>query len=222
MSGALAAGAGLQAIGSTVGGILGAINSGRAASEEKNALNQYLNLAQTQGATNTANFAPYLATGTAGAQAFQNDLGSLTQGFNPTLAQLQATPGYQFQQQQGDLGVTNSMAAQGLSGSGAELAGLSQYNTGLANQTYTNLANIYNQNRQTTLGVLQGATGLGEGAASNLGQLNSNILGQEGTALTGIGQAGAGGIMGMSNSISSIGQGIGQAAGGYAGLGGMF
>ena len=54
------------------------------------------------------------------------------------------------------------MAAQGLSGSGAELGALNQYNTGLANNTYSSLANIYNQNRATTLDVLQGATGLGE------------------------------------------------------------
>ena len=57
-------------------------------------------------------------------------------------------------------------------------------------------------------------------AAQGLGGVNANVLRQQGTALTGIGQAGAGGIMGMSNAISGIGSGIGNAAGGYAGLNG--
>ncbi len=220
MSAALGVGAGLSAVGSTVGGIVGALGAGSAAKEEENALQNYFNLAQGQSQTNTQNFAPYLATGAQGAQEFNQLMPSLTQGFNPTVAQLQATPGYQFEQQQGQMGTNNAMAAQGLSGSGAELGALNQYNTGLANNTYSSLANIYNQNRTTTLGVLQGATGLGEQAAQGLGGVNANVLGQQGTALTGIGQAGAGGIMGMSNAISGIGSGIGNAAGGYAALGG--
>ncbi len=222
MSAALGVGAGLSAVGSTVGGIMGALNSGRAAKEEENALQNYFNLAQGQSQTNTQNFAPYLATGAQGAQEFNQLMPSLTQGFNPTVAQLQATPGYQFEQQQGQMGTNNAMAAQGLSGSGAELGALNQFNTGLANNTYSSLANIYNQNRATTLGVLQGATGLGEQAAGDLGGINANVLGQQGTALTGIGQAGAGGIMGMSAAISGIGSGIGSTAADYAALGGKY
>jgi hypothetical protein len=84
-----------------------------------------------------------------------------------TLAALQATPGYQFTQQQGETGILNAASAGG-GVSGNTLAALDQYNTGLASGTY-----------QQAIGNIQGAVGLGQaaaaGQASNIGTAAGNI-----------------------------------------------
>ncbi len=56
----------------------------------------------------------------------------------PTQAQIEATPGYAFNLQQGQEGVQNSAAARGLSSSGAALKGAATYASGLADSTYQN------------------------------------------------------------------------------------
>ncbi len=56
----------------------------------------------------------------------------------PTEAQIEATPGYQFNQTQGQEGVQNSAAARGLSSSGAALKGAATFASGLADSTYQN------------------------------------------------------------------------------------
>jgi len=54
----------------------------------------------------------------------------------PSHDQGQATPGYQFAQQQGDLGIQRAAVAKGLSG--GTLQDLSTYNQNLADTTYQN------------------------------------------------------------------------------------
>lgn len=189
-------------------GIYGAVSSSAASSAEQKQEENYLNQVEGQMGVNQANLQPYMNLGSAASSAYQAALPSLTQGFDPTVAQLQATPGYQFEQTQGTNNVDNQMAAQGLSGSGAEMSGLDQYTTGLANQTYSSLADIYNQNRQTTEGVLSNATGIGNSAADEYGQISSGLTGQEGSAYGAIGQAQAGGIMGTANSLTGMMSGL--------------
>jgi len=45
--------------------------------------------------------APYFSTGQGYNVELQQDMGNLIAPFNPTMAQLQSTPGYQFSLQQG-------------------------------------------------------------------------------------------------------------------------
>lgn len=54
----------------------------------------------------------------------------------PSLADLQATPGYQFSQQQGEEGINRNAVAKGFSG--GTLKDLQTFDTGLADQTYQN------------------------------------------------------------------------------------
>lgn len=87
---------------------------------------------------------------------------------DPRLAALQSTPGYQFTQQQGTQAALNAATAQGLGLSGNTLEALSNYNAGLADQTY-----------QQTIGNLQNAVGVGQaaaaGQAANIGNAANNI-----------------------------------------------
>ena len=84
----------------------------------------------------------------------------------------QNNPGYQFQLQQGTQNVDRNQAAAGMLGSGNTDAAVSNYTTGLANQSW----NQYLQNLQPYLGAAQNAaTGAGN-LFAGLGQgINQNV-----------------------------------------------
>jgi hypothetical protein len=184
---------------------------------------------------------PASATGIDPATGFQTGtgggFGSLNQGWNqefqaPTAAQAAATPGYQFQLQQGETALQNSAAAKGglLSGNTAEA--LDQYSQGLAStnyqQTYNNAlgqyqtaynqfqnnqANQYNRlagiagTGQTAAGQLNSA---GQAAAGNVAGISANAGQQIGQSAQNAGAATASGYVGAANAINS---GIGSATG---------
>jgi hypothetical protein len=77
-----------------------------------------------------------------------------TFSFQPTMAQLEATPGYQFAKSQGLESTQNSFAARGLGISGAAMKGAANFATGLADNTYQNqFGNAYNSfNANATTG----------------------------------------------------------------------
>jgi len=103
---------------------------------------------EAQAARAEAQYQPYSQ---AGQQALTNLQG-------PSLEALQADPGYQFRLQQGNQALERSLAAQGLSGSGAALQAAQEYGQGLANQTYNDYFARQNQ-----------IANYGYGAASGLG-----------------------------------------------------
>lgn len=148
------------------------------------------------------------------AQAFadQNAAGgSAYQGF-------QATPGFQFQLQQGNNSINALAGARGGLNSGRTLQDLATFNQGLANQEYGNFLN-----RLT--GMAQGgqaAAGAQANAATNAAAGVSNAYGN-------IGNARAAGAIGVGNAINSgIGNFLsynmyqqGLAGGGQAGTGAL-
>ncbi len=106
-------------------------------------------------------------------------LGLGPQGSQGELTALQNTPGYQFALQQGDKGTINAATATGMNLSGNTLQGLSNYNQGLASQTYQSaLGNIsgYLGNQEN---LASGIVGMGQaaaaGQAANIGQAATNI-----------------------------------------------
>ena len=120
--------------------------------------------------------------------------------FNPS--DLQNTPGYQFTLQQGQKGVNNALSSQGLLGSGAQAKALSDYTTGLAqntyNQQYQNALNSYNSNYASQLGSFNANVNplvqlltLGQNSAANTGQGQYNAAVGAGNALA-AGQVAAG------------------------------
>ena len=134
---------------SGIGSIFGASQSSSAATKaaqiqaqaaEQAAQLQFQMFQQVQG-----NLSPWMYAGTQGLEGLMNLTGAypggnpLTRGtgqitampstwgmydeFNPTMADLAKTPGYQFNLEQGQRAVTNSAAARGLGTSGAALKG---------------------------------------------------------------------------------------------------
>ena len=157
---------------------------------------------QQQGAAAlTAQLAPYNQFGASAMPNLINKLGLGGTGggfqygpfsFNPS--DLQNTPGYQFTLQQGQKGVNNSLSIQGLLGSGAQAKALSDYTTGLANNTYNqqlqNALGMYQTNYGTALGTYNTNAGqlgsllnLGQNAAAGVGQANQNAAVNAGNAI---------------------------------------
>lgn len=139
-----------------------------------------------------------------------NGLSGLT--FQPTQAQLEATPGYQFDLAQGLRGVESSAAAQGRGISGAALKGAANYATGLANNTLTTQQQIFQQNLGNVLNPLMSVAGMGEGAATGLGQIGQNTSQAIGNTLVGGANAQAAGTVGSANAISNSLSGLGNSA----------
>lgn len=124
--------------------------------------------------------APYRAFG----EQSLGQLGDLLglNGKDPTAA-LRATPGYQFQQKEGTMNTVNAASAMGMGLSGNTLAGLSEFNSGLADSTYQQSVN--NAKFGATLGQAAAA-----GQAANIGNTASNIGNQ---------------MIGQGNNIANIG-----------------
>lgn len=155
----------------------------------------------------------------------------LTTPFQPTMAQLEQTPGYQFSLDQGLKATQNSYAAQGLGASGAAMKGAANYAQGLASTTYQQqFQNNLSQNKQIA-DILQNQVNTGANAAAGLSNAGiqstalSNQAAMSGAAAQAAGTVGsanalAGGVTGATNAL-------GGAATSYALLntlknGGMF
>ncbi len=158
-----------------------------AMSEQDKALAQQSQLSQ-----------PYRDLGSSAIPQLQSLLG--LNGQDPT-ATLRNTPGYKFQQQQGQQNTVNAASAQGLSLSGNTLEGLAKFNQGLADTTY-----------QQAVGNAQNAVNTGQSAAAgqsaNVGSAaanKGNILENQGNTLAGI----------YSNEAAGIAKSIGNAGNQY-------
>lgn len=227
------AAAGIGAVGATqaAGAQAGAAKSA-AQLQAQEAANS---LAEQQREFNTtqANIAPWLQAGRQGIGTLAGLLSTPGQGLltpfsqqfqAPTAAQAAATPGYQFTLQQGQNAVQNSAAAQGgLLSTGAQKT-LASYTTGLANQTYNDVYNralaeyqqsynIFQGNQTNTFNRLAALSGIGQTAATTLGQLgqqaagntayiNATAGGQIGNSLLAAGGAQASGYAGLANALS--------------------
>ncbi len=139
--------------------------------------------------------------------------------FNPTIGQLEATPGYQFVLDQGKKAVTSQFASQGLGGSGALGKGLVNYAEGLAGTTLGQNQQIFQQNfanqmaqRLQQYNILAGQGGLGESAAAQTGSLGTQNVTSANQLLTAGAAAQAGGVVGSANALNAGLAGAGSSA----------
>jgi hypothetical protein len=173
-------------------GVIGAVGSSvagsSAASATRDSTNASINAQNSAQAKQQALNAPYAAigtgaTGSGGAiDQYQDLLGLGPKGSAGIEQTLAATPGYQFQQQQGTQNTVNQASAMGLGLSGNTLEGLSKFNSGLADTTY-----------QQAVGNAQNAVTIGQNAAAGTGagvlQTGANVgnaLVNQGNTLAGI------------------------------------
>ena len=208
------AGAGL------VGSVLGSNASKDAANTQANAANHASDLQMQQFQQMQQNLAPYMQLGTSTIPMLQQMLGggrlNTPFSFDPTMQQLEQTPGYQFTQQQGNKALDNAMAAKGLGLSGAQLKGLDQYNTGLASQTfqqqYQNALNNFNTNygqASDQYNRAAGLVGLGQNAAAGVGNAGLQTASNIGNNITSGANALAAGQIGSTNALTGGLSGLG-------------
>lgn len=185
---------GAMALGTVGSALIGSNAASGAAKNEKGALLNASNIEQNQYNQTAANLQPYISGGQNAFSALQNALGIGTGGgagsINP--AAFQASPGYQFQLQQGLNSVQNATANTGGVGGGNALKALQSYGSGLANQGW-----------QSYLGNLGGVASSGQTAATDLGKFGASMADQVGQNTVDSGLAGAGNSMAQGNIWSS-------------------
>lgn len=180
----------------------------QAASMQQQAANYSANLQHQQFLQMQANLEPYMQLGT---QAMPQLMQMINNGgfqFNPTQAQLEQTPGYQFTLQQGLKGVDNSMSAKGLNLSGAQMKGIDQYNTGLASNTYQQQYQNALQQYQTNYGNLANLLSIGQNAAAGVGNAGLQNASNIGNTIMSGANAGAAGQIGAANATTQGSQNL--------------
>lgn len=205
-AGALAAGA------SVYSGMNAADAAKSAAGEQQQAAEQAAQLQASEFGTITNNLQPFVGAGTTSLTQLQNLTGTnpggnpltaqLTKPFQPTMAQLAQTPGYQFTLNQGLESTQNSFAAQGLASSGAALKGASNYAEGLASNTFQQQFQNYLGQNQQIYNMLQGQVSTGENAAAQVGTLGNQSVAAQNALTTGGAAAGAAGTVGAANALT--------------------
>ena len=219
---------GVGAVGSLAAAGIGASATSSAAQEQLQAAQQAQQNTMKMFNTGVTAEQPYLSLGKGAASALATATGSgpggnpanalLTAKFQPTMAQLAQTPGYQFTLQQGLEQAQSGFAAQGLASSGAALKGGSQYASGLAANTYEQQFNNNLQYQNQVYNMLQGETNTGAGAAGSILGGALTAAGQVNNAGIGGAAAGAAGQIGTANALTG---GIGSATSGLTGLAGL-
>ncbi len=182
-------------IAAAIGGaaILGAgasvYGADKAASAQKKASKSAIAEQQRQYDLTRADQAPWLAAG-------KNALAKLSD----PLKNFQASPDYNFVRGEGQRGIGNSFAAEGGAFSGNALRALTQYNQNLAQGQF---GNWWNQQA--------GLAGVGQTAATNLGQFGANAANNTSNALMNAGDARASGIIGSTNALTgALSNGVNQ------------
>jgi hypothetical protein len=216
---------------SIIGNVIGASQASKAAAAQaaaaqqaqgliQNNANQALGTQQKASQQEQGNLQPYV-------QAGQTSLANLgaTQPFKaPTAEQAAATPGYQFQLQQGLKSLQNSAAARGGLLTGGTSKAINDYAQGAAASNYGNTYNQALQSYQTNFGNQMGIAQLGANAGTNLSGLeqgNANASGgilqnsaqEQAQQINNAGAARASGYAARGNMLGNAISGAGNAIG---------
>lgn len=182
-----------------IGGALITSNASQKASQQQ-AQAQQAALAQQQQMFGVAqkNLSPFIQSGTSVLPTLQ---GLITPGANQS-ALLEQTPGFQFASQYGTKAATNALAAKGQGMSSGPLAtAISQFNNGLAQNTW-----------QNTVNNLQSFANLGGNAAGNLAGGAISSGNSQAQTIGNIGNAQASGTLGSANALAGGLGSVGNAA----------
>jgi hypothetical protein len=213
------AGAAIGAVGSIAGGAMGSSAAGKASSNDMEMYNRTRADLQPYNETGQSVLPSLQALAMSGPTGGGPDYVTQAAGERPgqmTQAELEATPGYQWNLAQGLKATQSAAAARGLGVSGASLKGAATYATGLADSTYMNQFNIAQQRFTDLLNLntgqqgnlnnqysrLSGVATLGANAAAQTGQQGTTAAGNQGNYLNQSGLASAAGASGVGNAVT--------------------
>ena len=123
--------------------------------------------------------------------------------------QFQADPGYQFRLSEGLKGLDRQAAARGGLISGAALKAATRYGQDMGSQEYGNAFNRYQTERSAQLNPLQSLAGVGQTAATQMGNTGTTMATNVGNAYESGANARASGYVGQVNALNSaLGNGL--------------
>lgn len=195
-----------------IGGVSTVVAGNKAANAQKEAAAQSIAEQQREYDQTRADYAPWRTAGAGALGKLAGLYGVSTTGDGTTGAaqvptsqlfdEFRATPGYQFQMDQGTQAVARSASARGLLGSGAAVKATARFAGGLADQTYNNY-----------VGQLQSLAGLGQSATGATSAAGQNAANNISSAYT---QAGNARASSYANTGSAINNTVGNLASIYA------
>ncbi len=203
---------------SLLSGIIGSSASKSAASTQSSASMYAAQLAYEMYQQTASRLQPWVTTGQAANQQLGGLLGlsgyqasgagglgtgALTTMFQPTIAELVNTPGYQFTLNQGLQATQNAAASMGLGTSGSALRGATSYAEGLASTTYQQQFNNYWSQLSNIYNMLSGVSSSGANAAAQTGQAGTSTASTVGNYLTNAATASASGTIGSATSLTN-------------------
>lgn len=235
----VAAAAAVGAVGAVASGVIQANAAKDAAKAQADANAKGIAAQQSEQAQTRADLAPYNQTGqdnlgmyggfykTSADQlgaAYSDAAAHIPQPM--TQANLEQTPGYQFNLSQGMKAVQNSAAAKGLGVSGAAMNSAANFATGLSDSTYQNqFANqqsIYNDylnqaqlkgnQLNQIFGQIQAPVTTGLNAAAKTGELGQQNVNAQSALLNNTGVANAAGINGAAQGYANAINGVANSA----------
>lgn len=209
-------GGAISGIGSIASGIMGSNAADQAAQTQAAAAGNATALQEQIYQTNLGLLSPFVAAGQTGVNNLVGRLSSLTTPFQPTQAQLAATPGYQFTLQQGLQATQNAYAAQGLGSSGSALKGAANYAEGLAGTTYQQQFQNYLAQNQQIFNMLSNLSQQGISAGGALAGVGVQAGQGISNTLTSGAAAQAAGIVGSTNALTNALSGVAGGAGNTA------
>jgi len=166
-------GAGLSAAGTLASGLINSGNVGSAAGSANQISQATINAAQTA-------YAPYMSQGQNALTQYANLSGINGQdAANSAMAMFQGSPGYQYQVQQGLLGVDQGAAAQGTLRSGSTLKAEESLASNLANQNYSNYLGTLNTLAGYGLNSTNAYTNVLNGQSNNQQQTTTSAAGTQ-------------------------------------------
>lgn len=192
--------------------------SGKAADAQKGAADQAASQSLKIYNDTLQDLAPYRDIGTKAANQLTDQLPYLTSPIVMDQANLEKTPGYQFNLTQGLKAVQNSAAARGLGNSGAALKGAANFATGLADNTYQQQFANENTNRTNAYSRLKGLLDTGETAAAGGGTIGAATNNTAANATIAGGNAAAAGYNAIGNSVNNFSNNVA----GYAAYRGLY
>lgn len=198
-------------------GIIGAgasiFGSSQASNAQQNAANSATNAQLGMFNVVRNSLAPFINAGGGAAGQLGNLTGSgpggnpltsfLTKPFNPTMADLENTPGYKFTLDQGLKAVNSQLGSEGWARSGPGIKAGANYAENLASTTYNQQFNNDLTQRQQIYNMLYQQANMGENAAAGQGNAAVATGSSIGSNLIGAGNAQAANWLNVGNSIGS-------------------
>lgn len=165
--------------------VVNAFSSQQASKAQKRAADAALNTQKEQYAETRNDYAPYRAAGTTALSRLSDAYGDNGQaGYDRTVENFRADPGYKYAVQQGTEAVETSRAARGGLFSGGTLKAIQDRGMNLADQGYSNY-----------LSRIRDMVGVGQNAVGQGAQLGAQSAALQGQYMTDKGNANANSIM---------------------------